>query len=139
MKVLRLPDRRVKPPAPQNALLPVVSDSNGEPVVDFSDVLTWSRSHLFSAVSALHGTLLDLSDLAAVVSQQSLWCMAPLTENFKVSNPFPTLRACMQKQKYKQRLADDVSSLIAAQRKCTHHGGEVLRVHVDSMILSWFP
>ncbi|GIL46228.1 hypothetical protein Vafri_3260 [Volvox africanus] len=83
LKVLRLPDRRVNPPVPQNGLLPVVPEGSEEPVVAFTDVLAWARAHLFSAIPELHATLVALSDLAAVVGEQPLWCMAPLSEAFK--------------------------------------------------------
>ncbi|GLC77190.1 hypothetical protein PLESTF_001896200 [Pleodorina starrii] len=83
LMVLRLPERRVKPPAPPSGLLPVVPEGIDEAMVSFADVLGWSRAHLFSAIPELHAALVAMSDLAAIVGDQLLWCMAPLSEPFK--------------------------------------------------------
>ncbi|KXZ43278.1 hypothetical protein GPECTOR_96g744 [Gonium pectorale] len=83
LKVLRLPERRIKPPAPQFGLLPLVPPGNTELVVSFADVLAWSRAHLFTALPELHQAMMSLAELVSNVGEQLLWCMAPLSVAFK--------------------------------------------------------
>ncbi|GFR40055.1 hypothetical protein Agub_g593 [Astrephomene gubernaculifera] len=83
LKVLRLPDRRARPPAPQHGLLPLVPPGCRELVVAFGDVLAWSRAHMFSALPELHRALTSLAGMVACVGKQLLWCMAPMSEEFK--------------------------------------------------------
>ncbi len=93
LMVLRLPPRRVKLPAPQSALLPVVPEGcPNERLHDYGDLLGWSRGHLYSALPQLHSALLELADLADNAGHQLLWCMAPHTSAFKVRR---RLAACM--------------------------------------------
>lgn len=85
LMVLRLPPRRVKLPAPQSALLPVVPEGYpDERLHAYGDLLAWSRGHLYSALPQLHSALLELADLANNAGHQLLWCMAPHTSAFKV-------------------------------------------------------
>ncbi|PNH05107.1 Dynein heavy chain 7, axonemal [Tetrabaena socialis] len=83
LKVLRIPSRRLKPPAPQYGLLPLVPSGSDELPVAYGDVQNWSRAHMFIAIPQLHQVLVTLADLAVNVGDQLLWCMAPLSDAFK--------------------------------------------------------
>ena len=85
--MLRVPPRRTRPPAPAFGLLPLLPPGREElegPPVAFGDVLGWARGHLYSGVAPLHAALVSLNQLCAHVGDQLLWCMAPLSEAFKV-------------------------------------------------------
>ncbi len=87
LKVLRVPPRRGRLPAPAFGMLPLLPPGREElegPPVAFADVLAWARGHLYSGVGPLHSALVSLNELCAHVGDQLLWCIAPLSEAFKV-------------------------------------------------------
>ncbi|KAG2427037.1 hypothetical protein HYH02_014682 [Chlamydomonas schloesseri] len=86
LKVLRVPPRRARPPAPAFGMLPLLPPGREElegPPVAFADVLAWARGHLYSGVGPLHAALVGLNELRGHVGDQLLWCMAPLSAAFK--------------------------------------------------------
>ncbi|GAX82307.1 hypothetical protein CEUSTIGMA_g9736.t1 [Chlamydomonas eustigma] len=98
LKVLRLPPPFQRPAAPAFGMLPLNPLSGWTLGTDpyhcerplglvscpFHHLLDWAQADLFPAVPAVLSSMLKLEIICECVKKQLMWCLTPVTEDFKV-------------------------------------------------------